>query len=173
MITPTSDALGHDTVVGPGFSFGKGGGDGVGIKELLQPDAAFDSILRKMKAGKQGFGTFSGTVGSNDEEKMYIAYAPVYVRNYHPLNSSDIASGVKNETILVYSLALVETETGIKQPFESIDDLASNIVNICIGVLAGLIVISILLMVYVAFRVTTSMSKPILQLLDVVQKING
>mmetsp|Transcript_18225 Transcript_18225/g.39386 ORF Transcript_18225/g.39386 Transcript_18225/m.39386 type:complete len:1769 (-) Transcript_18225:63-5369(-) len=168
MITPARDILGHDTVVGPGFSLKEGG---KAIEDLLLADDAFDLILQEMKAGKRGNGTFSAVIG-NRHEQFEITYAPVIVRSYYPLNSSDIASGVKNETTLVYSLALVETDHGILSSFRSIEANASKTVNICLGVLSALIFVSIILIVYIAFRVTTSMTGPILQLLDVIKDIN-
>ena len=164
LITPESDVLGHDTAIGPGFSFEDGGG--TAIEDLLVADEAFQPILQDMKAGKSGRGVFSSAAGLNGDEKIYIAYAPVIVRNYHGVNSSDIAYGVMNETTLVYSLALAETESSLDKPFQDIDDYTSRTVNICI------IAISIVLMVYIAFHVTTSISKPILTLLEVIKDIN-
>ena len=168
MITAENDVRGHDTVVAPGYSLKEGG---QAIEDLLLPDDAFQTILQEMKAGKRGTGVVSSTIGSSREQTK-ITYAPVVVRSYRPLNSSDIASGVENETTLVYSLALAETTNGILKPFQSINDFSSNTVNICIGVLSALVVISTMLIVYIAFRVTTSMTEPILQLLDVMKDIN-
>ena len=168
MITPQSDALGHDTVVGPEFSLN---GEGEAIEDLMQSDQSFNNILRDMKSGKTGSGTFT-RVGQSNNEEVHISYAPVFVRSFTAVDSSDIRRGVTNETILVYSLALVETTNGLIQSFESIDSFASKTVNICIGVLSAIIVISTVLIVYTAFRVTSSMTKPILQLLSVMKSIN-
>ena len=164
MVTPESDVLGHDTVVGPGFSLKDR--KGAALVELLQADDEFEAILQDMKSGGKSEGTFNG------KETMLITYAPVLVRNYHPLNSSDIASGVRNETTLVYSLALVETENEISKPFQSIGEISSKTVDTCVIGLAVLIVMSTLLIVYIAFRVTTSMTEPILELFGVLKDIN-
>jgi len=168
MITPQPDALGHDTVVGPEFSLS---GEGEAIEDLIIGGQSFDNILRDMKSGKTGSGTFT-RVSNGDEEEVYVSYAPVFVRSFTAVDSSDLRRGVTNETILVYSLALVETTNGLIQSFESIDSFASKTVNICIGVLSAIIVTSTVLIVYTAFRVTSSMTKPILQLLSVMKSIN-
>ncbi|KAL7532352.1 hypothetical protein ACHAXR_004576 [Thalassiosira sp. AJA248-18] len=174
MITPERDVLGHDTVVGPGFRLDT---EGKSIEELLFPDNAFKPILEDMKAGNRGEGVYRSnrtTSGHSDGNQVHISYAPVFVRSYVPLNSSDITRGVKENTILVYSLALAETESGIIDSFQSsINDFASKTVQICIGVLTALIVVATILIVYIAFRVTASMIEPLLQLLGVVKDINS
>ena len=173
IITPQPDALGHDTVVGPGFSLN---GEGEAIEDLILADRSLDNILSDMKSGKTGSGTFKRFVPSSEnedqQEEVYISYAPVLVRSLSAVDSTDLRRGVMNETILVYSLALVETANGLIQSFESIDSFAFKTVNICIGVLSAIIVISTVLIVYTAFRVTSSMTTPILQLLSVMKSIN-
>ena len=169
LITPESDILGHDTVIGPGFSLNDGGKS---ISDLLLADDSLDPILEEMKAGKKGSGSFSALVGDS-REQFNISFAPVIVRSYRPLDSSDITRGVEIETNLVYSLALGETESGIIKSFQSIDDFASQNAKICIGVLSAVIAISTLSIIFMAFRVTSSMAKPILQLLELLKSING
>lgn len=172
MITPQSDALGHDTVVGPGFSLEQGG---IAIKELLQShfgkydNEAFDQILEQMRAGGAATAFFFVEDGKRE---FKIAYAPVYIRSYPPLDSSDISRGVKREIILVYSLALIEPQDEIMKLFQSVNDLSSQTATICTGVLAAIIAISTVLVIYIAFRVTSLMVEPILQLLDALKNIN-
>ena len=103
---------------------------------------------------------------------MHIAYAPVVVRNYSPLNSSDMASGVQTETTLVYALALAESEADTMKPFSEVNDFTSTTVNICIGVLATIIVLSTALMGYIAFRVAKALITPLLKLFEVLRDIN-
>jgi len=168
MITPERDILGHDTVVGPGFSLKEGG---IAIEGLFVADDAFDLILQEMRAGSRGSGAFSALV-ENSHVQYNITYAPVIVKSFYPLNSSRLASGIKKSTTLIYSLALVETEDGILSLFQTIDAFASKTESICIGFLAALILVSVIMIVYIAFRETTIMTGPILQLLDVMKDIN-
>ena len=120
-----------------------------------------------MKAGNSGSGSFV-----YGQEKVLISYAPVFVKYVFPLNSSNLASGVKNETMLVYSLGVVETETGLTAAYQSIDEITSKTVHICIGVLSALIVLSTLIMIVIALRVTSYMTKSIMELLSVLKDIN-
>lgn len=135
---------------------------------LANPDEAFDAIVDNMKAGNSGSGSFL-----YGQEKVFISYAPLFVKYVFPLDSYDVARGVKNETTLVYSLGLVETETGLTRAYQSIDEITSKTVRICIGVLSVLIILSALLMIVIALRVTNSyMTKPIMELLSVLKEIN-
>ena len=120
-----------------------------------------------MKAGNSGSGSFV-----YGQEKVLISYAPVFVKYVFPLNSSNLGSGVKNETMLVYSLGVVETETGLTAAYQSIDEITSKTVHICIGVLSALIVLSTLIMIVIALRVTSYMTKSIMELLSVLKDIN-
>lgn len=159
-------ALGNDAVVAPGFSLD---GDGASIKELLNPDESFDLILKDMKAGNNGGGSF---VYGDNKDRVYINYAPVIVENFYPINSSDISRGVTNETTVLYSLALVELDDGVTESFQSIEDFTSKVIGICIGVLSVLIILSAALIVFIALRVASYMTEPMLQLLVVLKDIN-
>ena len=157
-------AVGNDVVMGPGFSLS---GDGDEIKSLLNSDESFNLLLEDMKAGNSGSGSFL-----YGQEKVYISYAPVQVKNVFPVDSSDIARGVKNETTLIYSLAFVEMESDMTQSFQTIDDITSKTVKICIGVFSALIIASTVLILWIATRVTRHMAGPILESLNVLKDIN-
>jgi len=122
-----------------------------------------------MEAGHRGEGIFTAV---SSREQINFTFAPVFVRSYHPLDSSVITRGVKNETTLVYSLALAEPIGGILEPFQSIRDTSSVAVKICIGLLAALFIISTVLTLYLGFSVTKIMTEPILKLLDVMEDVN-
>ena len=142
-------------------------GDGEDVKNLMNSDQSLDLILEDMKAGKSGSGSFI-----YQEEKAYISYAPVEVKNVFPVNSSDIARGVKNETTFVYSLALVEMESAMTQSFQTIDGITSKTVKISIGVISALIIVSTMLILWIATRVTRHMTEPILESLNALKDIN-
>ena len=137
------------------------GGAQASITSLLSD--GFGPIISHMKSGGK-----NKTVSKNGER---VAYAPVFVMNYQPVNSSDITSGVKREKTLIYSLALAETGDAITKSVQSSIDV-DRAVNISIGVLAALIAVAAVILLFIAFRVTTSMTEPILQLLDVIQNMN-
>lgn len=150
----------------PGFSLD---GEGAAIKDLLSPDESFDLILEDMTAGNSGSGSF---VYGDNKNRVYINYAPVIVKNFYPVNSSDVARGINSETTLVYSLALVEMDDGVTQSFQIIEDFTTKVIGICIGVLSVLIILSAALIVFIALRVASYMTEPMLQLLVVLKDIN-
>ena len=125
-----------------------------------------------MKEGNAGSSVFTRTGPDGAEEVVDISYAPVIVKHLRALDSSDLSRGVERENIIIYSLALAETEDGITQSFQSIDSVVKTDVNICIAVLSVLIFVSATLTIYIAYRVTSSMISPILDLLVVIQDIN-
>lgn len=173
MVTVDEDVLGRDTVIGPGFSLDQGDA-GRSIKDLISMDGGFAPILRSMKEGRIGDGSFHASVGGASEEQYHISYAPVNIRSFQPLDSSDISRGIRERTVTVFSLAFIDAinSNAVAKSFQDIEDYSSRTVDICIGVLAGLLILSTLLIVYIAFAVAASMSKPILQLLDVMKDLN-
>ena len=185
LVTSKKSVLGTDTLVGPNFSLGNG--KGKAIEELVLPYdelyceeedpkctawKEFEPILSEMKKGNAGSSVFTRTGPSGVEEIIDISYAPVIVKHFRALNSSDLSRGVEQEDILIYSLALAETEEGITQSFQSIDHFVKTEVNICIAVLSVLIFFSAIITIYIAYRVTLSMIRPILNLVIVVEDIN-
>ena len=185
LVTSKKSVLGTDTLVGPDFSLGNG--EGKAIEELVLPYdelyceeedpkctawKQFEPILTEMKEGNAGSSVFTRTGPSGAEEVIDISYAPVFVKHFRALDSSDLSRGVEREDILIYSLALAETEKGITQSFKSIEQYVKTEVNICIAVLSVLIFFSAILIIYIAYRVTSSMIRPILNLVIVVEDIN-
>ena len=185
LVTSKKSVLGTDTLVGPDFSLGNS--EGKAIEELILPYdelyceeqdpkctawKQFEPILTEMKEGNAGSSVFTRTGPSGAEEVIDISYAPVLVKHFRALDSSDLSRGVEREDILIYSLALAETEKGITQSFQSIEQYVKTEVNICIAVLSVLIFFSAILIIYIAYRVTSSMIRPILNLVIVVEDIN-
>lgn len=155
-------------VVGPGMILAEG------VSPIMDFFPGYDNMqtfIRKMMAGERGEYGFRGTIG-NITGHFNISYAPVTVRSFFPMDSTDIARGVHNEMTLQYSLALIETEKGLMEPFKSIDEFSEDTVDICIGVLSTLIALSTMLIVFIAFKVTRLMAEGILQLFDVMKNIN-
>jgi len=185
LITTKKSILGTDTLIGPNYDLGEG--EGKAIEELVlryneiycDEDEAkckawrgFQPILNEMKEGNAGSSVFTRTGPGGEEEVVDISYAPVIVKHLRALDSSDLSRGVERENILIYSLALAETEDGITQSFQSIDSVVKTDVSICIAVLSVLIFVSAALTIYIAYRVTSSMIRPILDLLVVIEDIN-
>jgi len=171
LITPESNVLGHDTVVGPKCWLECN----IAIEDLFVSDDTFKAIVEKMKAGERGSDNFDGDVTGTPGQMMdqiIITYAPVILTNYRPVNSSIMASGVEKENTLVYSLGLAETQSDLLAPFQNLTDISQGRIVFYTVLLSALVVISTMIIIFIAFKVTSSMTEPIIKLLDVLKDIN-
>ena len=180
LITTLSDA---DSVVGPGFSALNESARP--ISELVLPYdysceevecvenmEGFMEILASMKGGEHGISNFTRRTPSGSVERAHIAYAPVVLNGYRPMDSSDFSRGIESREYNIYSLALVETEGGLLEPFEEIEEDTSRQIRTSISVLSVVVVVSIAFLVYISRVVTQSLTEPMLFLLDVIRSIN-
>jgi HAMP domain-containing protein len=171
-----------DTVVGPGYSRSNSSISIAAVlldKEMLCTDsecainqAAIEKIVESMKAGEAKNETFIRKTSIGDDEKIHLAYAPVKVKSFHPVDSSDFSRGVNVSEYLIYSLGLAETETGMLEPFDKIEDDAQKRMNVAIGILSVLIAAATIVVIYISHRVATSITEPMLYLLELTRSIN-
>ena len=169
LITPDSNA-----VVGPGLSRKE---SDVSIKHLLlqsddcisEPLTAscveFDAIVEMMSDGRSGSDTFTRSTPTG-KEKVRISYAPVSVNSFRAIDSSNFASGVEQESNLVYSVALAAPEEPMLEPFLIVRDKTETDVTIAVVVISVLFVLALLILVYFAYRVTKSLIASVLHLLN-------
>jgi hypothetical protein len=156
LVTPKSDALRGDTLAGPGYAMGS---KSPPIQELVMPcddqssqnRRQFDTdVLAGMKRGKLGSNTFyrraflrngdKVTCGAaEEEESMFISYAPVFIRSSKPLRSDDFARGVNVSEILMGSLGTVVPTEVLASPFAFIEDQANGEIDDSTALLIGLI----------------------------------
>jgi len=133
----------------------------------------FEKIASEMKAGKASGGTFLRTDARGSVEKMHVSYAPITAAAYRPIDGSDFTRGTTRAfRSLVYSLALAQPNADLMEPFRTLEGDIQRQVNICIGVLAALIVVSAALLLYISFRMTESIIHPVLHLLAMVKNVN-
>jgi len=177
----TQSAYGADTVVGPNYNLSD---PPTSIATKVVPFdiscdlvvcqsnlEAFNAIVKAMKAGEEGNVTFYRTRKSGGEEKVLIAYAPVAVQSYQPVDSSDFSRGLKASEYLIYSLALAETQAGILETFDPIAVVTHKQIKEAIGILSAVLVVATILVVYVSLRVTQSIAEPMVYLLDIIRSI--
>ena len=184
LITAQPDSFGADTVVGPGYSIAESEGQPIG--DLVLPDddtcidvddpkcasrLEFEDILVEMRAGKTGTTTFTRTSSTGESEKVYMAFAPVISKDFVPTNSSDYSRGVSAYDSMIYSLAVLEPETGFLRPFQESIDVERS-VNVALGVLLALIIIAAIVVSFITSRITVRITKPVIQLLELVQNVN-
>jgi hypothetical protein len=170
-----------NAVVAPGFSLGD---DAKEISEVvLEYDdcneekcadnlAGFDAIVESMKKGEAGSTNFTRTTSDGGMETIFIAYTPVVVKTNRPLDSSDFASGVKVSEYLIYSLGLCTTEKSLFKPFEEIENDVAMQINMSTAILSFGIILAVLFIVKISYIVTSSITEPILYLLELIRCIN-
>lgn len=172
LVTPKSDALGGDTLAGPGYSMG---GTSPPIQDLVLPcdepssgnRVQFErTLLASMKKGHANETTFrrraferdedTGKVTCEDlkEETMFIAYRPVAIRESYPLKPTDFSRGVNVSEVLMASLGYVIPENDLAAPFEAIEDQVDEDISRAISILIGLIVATAAIVIVVLAKVS-------------------
>lgn len=132
----------------------------------------FADIVNEMKQGLSGSADFVRTSLSGRTERIHMGYAPVEVKSFRALDSSDFGRGVEVKSYLIYSLALAEPETAILEPFQTIEETTTSQVRVSIIVISVLIALSSLGVVYVSRHVAASVTAPMLYVLDLLRLIN-
>lgn len=140
-------------------------------EECISNLVAFNDFVLGMKGGTIGSETTTRTTEDGDLERLFMAYAPVTVRSYRPIDSTDFSRGLATAEYLIYSLALVETKSGLLMTFDPIEKETQKQVKWATGFLSALLVVATLLVVYVSLRVTQSISEPMIYLLDMIRSI--
>ena len=178
LITMESDNFGADTVIGPGLR-----GGAKPIADLVLPndpdcqgkscDEGFYSILSEMKAGGKDTAKFTRLAEDGSEEVIFISYAPVVVKSFSPVDSSDFGRGVDKADYVLYSLAFAEYEGAMLDQFIEIEEDIDTQFYITLAVLCFTIVVSTFFVVYISNVITVSITEPMLHLLHLVCTING
>ena len=184
LITAQPNSFGADTVVGPGYSIGESEGQPIGnlvlpdddnCSDAEDPNCAnrleFEEILVEMRAGKAGTTTFTRTSSTGESEKVYMAFAPVISKDFASIDSSDFSRGVTAYDSMIYSLAVLEPESGFLRPFQESIDVERS-VDVALGVLLALIIMAAIVVCYVTSSITVRITKPFAQLLELVQNVN-
>jgi hypothetical protein len=172
-----------DAVVAPGLTIDD---DAKPIAELLLPleyycttsdcDArrsTFDGIVESMKAGDSGVRTFTRRIHENgDTEEVYLAFAPVNVRNMESVESSDYSRGVNATRYQVYTLGLGGVKADILEPFNAVEEGKERQIKVAIGVVSALLLVAAVFVVYISHTLTKSITEPMLYLLELIRSVN-
>lgn len=181
ILVATESAYDADTVVGPDYSLSDPPSPIASKVLAVDVDCdravcranveAFNEVVEKMKTGLQGNATFYRTTDGGRQERVHMAYSPVSVRTFRPLDSSDFSRGLNASDYLIYSLALVEVEDGTLETFDPIEDVTQQQITAAIVILSILLIVASVLIVYVSLRVTQSIAEPMVYLLDIIRSI--
>jgi hypothetical protein len=187
VLITTSGEIG-DTVIAPGFSWTSE--TAVPIAEKVLPyDSGcsntdcvnnvknFNAIVSAMKIGEliemgDAHVEFSRKTKNEGEETIIIAYAPVNVKMFQLKDSSDFSRGVTVSDYLVYSLALAQSKASILKPFKAIEDRMYRSIRLAIISLSVVIAVAAFLVVYFSHRLASSITEPMVYLLDLIRSIN-
>ncbi|CAB9503300.1 expressed unknown protein [Seminavis robusta] len=177
LITIEEDNFKADTVIGPGRD-----AEARPIAELILPndpecggescEDGFHKILKDMKAGNSGNSKFTRMASDGAEEAIYISYAPVVVKTFSAVDSSDYSRGVQRADYLLYSLAFAEFEDAMLDQFVAIEEDIDSQFYITLAVLCITIILSTAFIVYFSKVITVSMTEPMLHLLELIKTIN-
>lgn len=181
ILVATESGFDADTVIGPEYKLSDPPSPIVSKVLAIDVDCndaicrsnteTFNKVVDEMKAGLEGNATFYRTTGDGFQERVHLAYAPVSVRSFRPLDSSDFSRGLDAAEYLIYSLGLVETESGMFETFDPIEDVTQQQINTAIVILSVLLVVATFLVVYVSLRVTQSIAEPMVYLLEIIRSI--
>jgi hypothetical protein len=176
MITQSNDILGDALVFGPGYFFNESSRSAVDV--ILphdQHDSKFrfdlESIVRKMKSGQSDTAVFLRTLQSGEQESIYVSFAPVTIRTMDSVNASDFARGVIENVSYIYSIAMAVPVDDMMSSFEkkNYDRNLQTFVIIYIVVST----ISSLLATLLLSKVAIEITKPVIILCNIIEKINS
>jgi hypothetical protein len=162
-----------DTVKGPGFEAGDVAKE---ISEVVLPkdQEHFRRIVELMKGGDLDSNSFirARPNGTDVTDSVYIAYAPVVIKNIHPVNSSNFSSGIVASKYFIYSLGLCETEEGLLQPFLEIETKMNRQILWALFILVDGILLAAVSIFCISCLVSTSIARPMVDLLELIRAIN-
>lgn len=171
VITPEKDITGGDTVIGPNKLEGWRSvsicdvlfpNENVSVNELYRQEFEYNAI-RKMKGGESDIVQFTLVGEDGSTEEFYLAFAPVTYRLLLPTNPSEFSEGVIVSKDLMYSVAIGESMSNIKAPFESaVEEMTEDLVrhrNIYISVIAAVTCLCIMFTIFVSERKLVSSIK--------------
>lgn len=131
-----------------------------------------ENIYEDMKNGNENLTEIARITPHGDVETIYLAYGPVAVKSFLPLDSSDFSRGIAVSEYPFFSLGLAETKQSILKPFEKIEASAQEQANIAIGILSVVMAAVVFVLVFTYHRLAKSFAEPILCLLEKIRFIN-
>lgn len=171
----------NNTVIGPGFSLNEAAKEISSVVLPFDHDCltercsknieAFRSIEELMRKGDIGVAKFERTTSIGQSESVFMAYAPVSVRKIKPKDPSMFSRGADAGDYQVYSLGLCETEEALLEPFAYIVRAVDNQVKAAITMIAVVIAFAAIIILYISYLMTVSVTDSMLYLLDLIRRI--
>lgn len=184
MITILKDGQQSETVVAPKIELG----ETCSIYKALVPNDPCDNVFsfdpscqyrntvtnvfNAMLMGETHQTQIQRTSDAGAREVINVAYAPVVVRSLRPIDPSDFSRGVEQFNETVYSVALVQSEEGLLQSLSEMHLELERVMHHMVGFLGQLILVAVIIVVAVLSRASVKIVQPVIELLDLVKKIN-
>ena len=134
--------------------------------------AAFAKMIKDMTAGKTGQAQILRTSESGGTERLNFAFAPVEVPSLRAIDPSNFSRGVRGYKATVFSIALAQTDEGLLDSWSSMRKELESISQIMIGFMGFLIAVWLFAVVVALWCVALSIVRPVIDLLELVKKIN-
>ena len=152
VLSPSPDATGGDTVIGPGHQAGSNPAPASYVMLPYDKNGSYNrmffeqNIVYEMKNASDGVATFNRTEEDGTISSYVIAYAPVKLRTLRAVLPDNFAHGAYRLMEFVYSLGIARPEYLLRLPFDSIkDDVKAEHKSIltlylCLGLALSLLV---------------------------------
>ena len=138
VITPDADINGGNTIYGPNYDVTKGA---KAIENITLPEDGSDTknmrmfheTVSRMEAGEAGNTTFHRTKNGHDQQ-IFLAYAPVFLDTWRPLNSRDFSAGCAVTQKLVYSLGIAVDEMDLYLRYQGVENRVDAQLKVARGI---------------------------------------
>ncbi|CAJ1915438.1 unnamed protein product [Cylindrotheca closterium] len=180
-----------DTVIAPGFEYATESAVPVASKVLAYDYGCddgdctnnlnrFAEIIASMKAGDSSNEAENPNVNiqfdrrkeDRSSETYFMAYAPVNVKSFDIVDSSDFSRGVKTSDFLIYSVGLANSKETMLAPFRGMEKKVNESITLAVIMLSVIVAFATLAVVYISRRLASSVTKPMLYLLELIRSIN-
>lgn len=182
----------NDTVIAPGFNYIEESAVPL-VEKVMKHDFGcadndceenlrrFSEIVDSMKVGNNSNEIEDGDIANiqfdrrkedGTSETYFMAYAPVNVKSFDLLDSSDFARGANSSDFLIYSVGLANSKETMLKPFRAMERKVTDSITLAIIMLSVVIGFATLTVLYMSRRLASSVTKPMLYLLELIRSIN-
>ena len=134
--------------------------------------AKFQRIVSAIHRGAFSWTRFHRTSHDGNIEEIAIAFAPVLLPGYRPVDPSDFSRGSLEQQQPVFSLLFAQRQDDIIDTFVSVHDELAKTLQRSMGVLIAVAISTLVAVLVATYFLTLSVSIPVTQLYALVTSIN-
>lgn len=177
VITPIADINGGNTIFGPNYDATEGA---TAIENIALPDdevatanrLKFDATVTKMAAGDAGNTTFLRTK-DEEEQRVFLAYAPVFLDVWRPLNNKNFSAGCSSTPQLIYSLGIAVDERDLYLRYQGVENRVDAQLDVARGISIAFMVLIAMMMLLLTYYISLNITRPIIALTMIVKSIKN